>query len=125
MKVIHYYHIYCGGNWQLILNQHMMAVCNYGLINVLDEIRVGIVGPPERRKAVKEVLYNSIVAEKVKVVVTRTNAWEQYKDGILMKTYSSIQSASIAVQISACSISDCCRGKQKTAAGYVWKYKSI
>ena len=74
MKVIHYYHIYCGGNWQLILNQHMMAVCNYGLINVLDEIRVGIVGPPEQRKAVKEVLEGSMVADKVKVVVTRTNA---------------------------------------------------
>jgi hypothetical protein len=77
MKVVHYYHIYCGGNWQLILNQHMMAVCNYGLINVLDEIRVGIVGPPEQRKAVKEVLEGSMVADKVKVVVTRTNAWEQ------------------------------------------------
>jgi hypothetical protein len=43
----------------------------------LDEIRVGIVGPPEQRKAVKEVLENSMVADKVKVVVTRTNAWEQ------------------------------------------------
>jgi len=77
MKVVHYYHIYCGGNWQLILNQHMMAVCNYCLINVLDEIRVGIVGPPEQRKAVKEVLEGSMVADKVRVVITRTNAWEQ------------------------------------------------
>jgi hypothetical protein len=54
MKLIHYYHIYCGGGgqWQLILNQHMMALCNYGLIENLDEIRVGIVGPPEQRKLV-------------------------------------------------------------------------
>jgi hypothetical protein len=43
----------------------------------LDEIRVGIVGPPDQRKAVKEILDNSLVAAKIKVVVTRTNAWEQ------------------------------------------------
>ena len=55
----------------------MMALCNYGLIDRLDEIRVGIVGPPEQRKAVKEILDNSLIKDKVKVVVTRTNAWEQ------------------------------------------------
>ena len=79
MKLIHYYHIYCGGGgqWQLIMHQHMMALCNYGLIEQLDEIRVGIVGPPDQRKVVKEILDNSLVAAKIKVVVTRTNAWEQ------------------------------------------------
>ena len=55
----------------------MMALCNYGLIEQLDEIRVGIVGPPDQRKVVKEILDNSLVAAKIKVVVTRTNAWEQ------------------------------------------------
>ena len=79
MKLIHYYHIYCGGGgqWQLIMHQHMMALCNYGLIEQLDEIRVGIVGPPDQRKVVKDILDNSLVAAKIKVVVTRTNAWEQ------------------------------------------------
>ena len=79
MKLIHYYHIYCGGGgqWQLIMHQHMMALCNYGLIEQLDEIRVGIVGPPDQRKVVKEILDNSLVAAKIKIVVTRTNAWEQ------------------------------------------------
>ena len=79
MKLVHYYHIYCGGGgqWQLIMHQHMMALCNYGLIEQLDEIRVGIVGPPDQRKVVKEILDNSLVAAKIKVVVTRTNAWEQ------------------------------------------------
>jgi len=30
MKLIHYYHIYCGGGgqWQLIMHQQMMALCN-------------------------------------------------------------------------------------------------
>jgi hypothetical protein len=55
----------------------MMALCNYGLAEQLEEIRVGIVGPPEQRKAVKAVLEDSLIASKVKVVVTRTNAWEQ------------------------------------------------
>jgi hypothetical protein len=79
MKLIHYYHIYCGGGgqWQLIMHQHMMALCNYGLIEQLDEIRVGIVGPPDQRKVVKEILDNSLVAAKIRIVVTRTNAWEQ------------------------------------------------
>jgi len=59
------------------MNQHMMALCNYGLIEQLDEVRIGIVGPPDQRKAVKEILDNSMIKDKVKVVVTRTTAWEQ------------------------------------------------
>lgn len=76
-KNIHYYHVFAAGPWQLILNQHMMAVCNYGLMEELDEIRIGIVGPPEARKRVKETLEASLVAEKVKIVVERGMAWEQ------------------------------------------------
>lgn len=76
-KIVHYYHVFAAGPWQLILNQHFMAVCNYGLIDEIDEIRVGIVGPPVARKAVKAHLENSLVASKVKVVVERGMAWEQ------------------------------------------------
>lgn len=76
-KIIHYYHVFAAGPWQLILNQHMMAVCNYGLIDQIEEIRIGIVGPPEARKRVKETLQNSLIADKVRVVVERGMAWEQ------------------------------------------------
>jgi group I intron endonuclease len=86
----------------------------------------------EKRKISNKKAYhdNSETKQKVlaaleKALAAKRKEVEQHKDGILVNIYPSIKSASIAVQISACSISDCCRGKQKTAAGYVWKYKSI
>lgn len=85
----------------------------------------------EKRKiANKNAYHNSLeTKEKVlagleKALAAKRKEVEQYKDGILINTYSSIKEASIAVQISHCSISDCCRGKQKTAAGYTWRYKT-
>lgn len=77
MKKIHYYHVFAAGPWQLILNQHFMALCNYGLAEELDEIRVGIVGPPNARKAVKETIAASLIADKTKIVIERGVAWEQ------------------------------------------------
>lgn len=86
----------------------------------------------EKRKIANKNAYHNnletkqkILAGLEKALATKRKKVEQYKDGILINTYNSMKEASVAVQISACSISDCCRGKQKTAAGYVWKYKKL
>lgn len=48
---------------------------------------------------------------------------EQYNlEGDLIKIWSCIKNASCELSIYAQNISDCCRGKRKTAGGYVWKY---
>lgn len=44
-------------------------------------------------------------------------------DGEFYKEYESISLASKDIKVSACSITNCCRKNQKSAGGYVWKYK--
>lgn len=44
------------------------------------------------------------------------------KDGIFIKEYPSASEAARAMNITKYSIADCCRGKQKTSVGYIWKY---
>lgn len=50
-------------------------------------------------------------------------AVNQYdKEGNLLNTFISVNEAADFNKIPACGISSCCRGNQKTAKGYIWKY---
>ena len=42
--------------------------------------------------------------------------------GNLIKTWNSMGEIKRSLGISHCMISDCCRGKQHTAGGFIWKY---
>ena len=44
------------------------------------------------------------------------------KNGILIKEYESASEAARVMNLTKYSIADCCRGRQKTSAGYIWKY---
>lgn len=46
-----------------------------------------------------------------------------YKDGMLLKEYSSIHEAQRQTNVKNYNIVRCCKGKTKKAGGYVWKYK--
>lgn len=51
-------------------------------------------------------------------------AVQQYtKDGVLVAEYESLNEASRRTKIHCPSISLCCNNKQKTAGGYLWKFK--
>ena len=77
MRIIHYYHIFADGRWQMLVNQHLMAGSNSGLAKAIQEIRIGIVGQPANRKEVKAFLATVMPADRCKIVVERTTAWEQ------------------------------------------------
>lgn len=47
------------------------------------------------------------------------------KEGKLIKVWDSISDACNALQLFPQSISFVCKGKQKTAGGFVWKYKAV
>lgn len=50
---------------------------------------------------------------------------EQYtKDGIFVTEWPSIKKAGEVLHIEKGSISGCCRGKYKSAGGFIWKYKN-
>ena len=44
-------------------------------------------------------------------------------DGELVKTCNSQLEAAIFYNVGKSCINDCCRGKQKTSCGYIWRYK--
>ena len=46
----------------------------------------------------------------------------QIKDGVVINRFDSIVEAGRSTNILAASISDVCRGKNKTTGGYVWRY---
>lgn len=43
-------------------------------------------------------------------------------DGSHIKQWNSIVDASKSLGLNRCCIKDCCRGRQKSAGGYLWKY---
>lgn len=46
------------------------------------------------------------------------------KDGVLLAEFQSIHDAGVLSGIRWQDISACCRGRQNTARGYIWKYKN-
>ena len=62
--------------------------------------------------------YNNYLAHAKKVV--------QYdKDGNKLAEYESLAIASAITNIQTSSISHCCRGKTKTAGGFIWKFMEV
>lgn len=45
-------------------------------------------------------------------------------DGTSIELYEKISIAAKENNISACSITNCCRHNQKSAGGFIWKYKN-
>lgn len=43
-------------------------------------------------------------------------------NGNFLRTWDYIKQAADELNINRCSIGDCCRGRQKTAGGFIWKY---
>jgi hypothetical protein len=48
---------------------------------------------------------------------------QQYKDGVLIKEWSSGQDAAKQLGLLKSKISNCCNDKRKTHGGFVWKFK--
>lgn len=72
--LIHFYHIYAdpNGNWQAVLQQHFLAMFNFGLYDALTEIRVGIVGDNTA-----PVLAYLEQFDKVKIIADESHGYEQ------------------------------------------------
>lgn len=55
----------------------------------------------------------------------RKNVYKFTIDGKFVEEYPSVNDAGIKNKISAVSITNCCKKRQKTAAGYVWKFEKV
>ena len=81
----------------------------------------GIKMPP--RKPVSDVGRKNMSNAKCEKRGSRAKKIIQYDlNDNFMHVWSSITDASTALNIQHSCISDCCRGKQKTAGGFIWRY---
>lgn len=63
---------------------------------------------------------------KTKLITPHTRYVHQFNpDGTFVAEFESVTSAGLSVGLSRHSISAVCRGKNKTCAGYIWKYKQL
>jgi hypothetical protein len=56
IKIYHFYHIWADGKWQSPLSDHISALKESGIIDILSSWNIGLVGNKKNRKEVKEFL---------------------------------------------------------------------
>ena len=89
----------------------------------------------ETRKKISDALTGRTFSEEHKKKISEANkgninvptkpVLQFSKDGELIEEYSSIHEAERHTGLSASNICACCKGKYKSAGGYIWKYKKI
>ena len=85
---------------------------------VKNRYKNGLVHPQLGKHPSEETRKKLSEAKKRKVI--------QYDlDGNLLKTFDSIKEAAEYIGAEHSGIGHCCRGKNKTAKGFIWKYKTI
>lgn len=72
MKIKHFYHIFADGHWVVPFTEHITALKESGLMDVLDYVGVGIIGCDENREAVK-----SVLPPNFNIVVEACSGYEQ------------------------------------------------
>lgn len=70
----------------------------------------------------KRILRNLSVIDRRKYNGHHKRCQQYSKTGIFIKEFPSVEEASMETQINASSIRACCRGTQKTAGRYQWKF---
>ena len=79
----------------------------------------------EENKGEKHYLYGKHLSEetKQKMSIVKKKSVAQYdKNENLIKIWDCMKQASEELGINNSHISDCCRGKRKSAGGFIWKY---
>ncbi len=79
-NIKHFYHIYAHGLWKVPFDEHLRALTDSGLLDVLDFIGVGIVGTEVNRSDVKKVL-----PYQFQVVAESVVGWEQVTHTAIVK----------------------------------------
>ena len=87
---------------------------------VSDETKRKIV---KRRRENNSYKHTQETINRIKETRNRKIVLQFSKDGYFIKEYSSLVEAAYLNNYSFGNISSCCRGKTKTAYGYIWKFK--
>ena len=92
------------------------------LSHIGNKYGVGYKHSMDSRRKISESLKGKLHSEERKLNGSRSV--EKYSnDGIFLDLYESIKDASKHSDVGSNVICMCCKGKQKTAGGYIWKYK--
>ena len=84
--------------------------------NRISEAKTGIIFTEEHRKKMSQ-------ANKGKIYAPTKSVIQYSKDGEFIAEYSSIMEAERYTGCNNSIICKCCKGKRKSAGGYIWKYK--
>ena len=84
--------------------------------NRISEAKTGIIFTEEHRKKMSQ-------ANKGKIYAPTKSVIQYSKDGEFIAEYSSIMEAEKYTGCNNSIICKCCKGKRKSAGGYIWKYK--
>jgi hypothetical protein len=104
----HFYHIYADGNWLEPVSEHIRAMKQYGLYDVLETFAIGVVGSRDNRHAVKQYLLSQgltyVIANEQDhgwEQVTQVPMWEfcQNHDGLILYAHTKGASNSHDVNI--------------------------
>ena len=94
--------------------------CQLGIhrCTVIRALNKGSIQNMTRYDGNKEVLRTLQQNSKIK----RRKICQYNKDGKLLKIWNSITEISSSLKLKSPNIINCCKGKQKTCGGYIWKY---
>lgn len=123
------YNIECGGNLNKSISEETrkkMSEAKKGKIGS----RLGTTQSDETRKKLSEIQKGKILKEDTKNKIHEANSYIVLKYDMndnLIGRYTGTREAekSIGKENANSSISKCCRGEQKTAYGYIWKYEKL
>lgn len=84
--------------------------------------------PIETRRKLLESLIGRKVSDDTKLKISKSNPNRKYilqysLDGKFINEFSSIHDAKSVIGDNYKHITECCKGKRKTAGGYIWRYK--
>lgn len=93
----------------------------------MTESKIGHEVSEETRRKISESMTGRVLTEETRKKIRENNPSKPVlqfsKDGEFISEYPSTREASRHIGCDNSSISACCRGKQKSAGGFIWKYK--
>ena len=95
---------------------------------IISNSKKGIPRSNETKSKISKKLKNRIFSEETKLKMSNNRPKKsiiQFTiNNIKINEFNSIKEAGISIGLRIDSISNCCRGTQKTSGGFIWKFKN-
>lgn len=90
----------------------------------ISESHKGKIISESTKQKLREINIGKIISLETKIKMSKGGVEQYSKEGILLNTYISLQSAADENNLYKGNISSACTGRLKTCGGFMWKYKN-